>query len=117
MTIDGMKELMESVSFLDYRFKVIADSRGSIYLQASYLEPDIITGEIERQFTRQWLLSPAMVKSEIIQTAFKCVITSAEHRVREHFTYKGARIFGPHFDVDALADICEKKRLDYRGKP
>ncbi|MGA9769189.1 MAG: hypothetical protein WBV94_09120 [Blastocatellia bacterium] len=87
-----------------------------MYLQARYIEPDIITGEDSLQRTRKWLLSEHMVKSEIVQTAFKCAMTSAEHRVREHFLYKGERVFGPHYDVEALVEICRAKKLDYRGR-
>ena len=68
------------------------------------------------QYTRKWPLSQYMVKSEVVQTALKCVLTSVEHRVREHFLYKGERIFGPHFDVEALYELAKNRRLDYRGK-
>jgi hypothetical protein len=37
-----------------------------------------------------------------------------EHRTREHFRYRGAAVFGPHFDVDALVELCRSKRHDYR---
>lgn len=98
-------ELLRSVAFLAYEFHV-SDSRGSVYLRAEYDEPDIYTGVVERQHTRKWLLSPLMTDSEIVQTAFKLCMTSMEHRCREGFQYKGARIFGPHFDVNDLAALC-----------
>jgi hypothetical protein len=116
MNVEEMRELVQTITYPDYNFEVTEDSRGSVYLRATYLEADIVTKKPELQYTRRWLLSPAMVKSEIVQTVFKCVMTSAEHRVREHFKYRGARVFGPHLDVDALVEICEAKRLDYRGK-
>nr|WP_315206420.1 hypothetical protein [uncultured Albidiferax sp.] len=47
-----------------------------------------------------------MTPSEVVQTALKCVLTSLEHEARENFKYKGAPIFGPHFDVDDLAVLC-----------
>lgn len=114
MTVSEMKDLIELVYYPGYRFEVVEDSRASIYLRASYIEPDIVSSEPECQYTRRWLLSPEMVKSEIIQTVFKCVMTSAEHRVREHFKYRGERIFGPHFDVDALVQLSKARMLDYR---
>lgn len=93
--------------FPEYEFNVKLDGRNAMYLQARYLEKDIITGKNEWQFTRRWFLSPEMVKSEVVATCFKCVITSMEHRTREHFTYyRGKRIYGPHFDVDALHSIA-----------
>jgi hypothetical protein len=104
-------EWAKLVEFQHYTF-VVSDGHGGVYLQAYYDEPDIITGRMERQHTRKWLLSPFMVKSEFIQTAFKLVMTSMEHRAREGFLYRGKRVFGPHFDVDALHSICGE--LDYR---
>lgn len=47
-------------------------------------------------------------------TILKCALTSQEHRVREHFKYKGELVYGPHFDVDALWEIARKRRLDLR---
>lgn len=114
MTIDEMRSLVGHCDFEDYSFGVIQDDRGSIYLRAAYREPDVHTGEDAVQKTRRWLLSPAMTKSEIVQTAFKCIVTSMEHRAREHFLYKGLAIFGPHFDVDALFDLASEGALDRR---
>ena len=50
-----------------------------------------------------------MTPSELVQTALKCVLTSLEHEAREHFTYRGAAIFGPHFDVEALVRIADRR--------
>jgi len=113
MTLAEMRTILFDVNYLDYEF-VVREGHGGIFLQAVYTEPDVVTGLPEPQYTRKWLLSPYMVKSELVQTALKCVLTSAEHRVREHFLYRGRRIFGPHFDVDALVQICDDKQLDYR---
>ena len=116
MTVEQMREILALVDFPAYKFEITEGRHGAIYLQASYMDNDVVTHKPEIQRTRRWFLSPEMVKSEIVSTAFKCIITSAEHRVREHFTYRGKRIFGPHFDVDALYEICNKQGLDYRGK-
>jgi len=113
MNADEIREIIKLVDYPDYRFEVV-ELAGEIYLQGRYLEPDIITKELEWQRTRKWRLSQHMVKSELVQTALLCVLTSAEHRVREHFLYRGQRVFGPHFDVDALHELCSAKRLDYR---
>lgn len=93
------------VEFMNYRFTV-RDSHGGIFLQAQYMDADIYTGTPELQVTRKWLLSPHMTESEVIQTAFKCCLTSMEHRAREAFKFNGKRIFGPHFNVRDLAQIC-----------
>ncbi|CAB3730470.1 hypothetical protein [Paraburkholderia rhynchosiae] len=114
MTASEMLDILDDVRFYDYQFKVVETNGLPAYLQATYLEPDIVTGAPEVQHTRKWQLSRHMTKSEFVQTAFKCCITSMEHRTREHFRYKGAAVFGPHFDVDALFELCQARQFDYR---
>lgn len=106
MTTKQMIEIVSKCKFPDYTFNVWEDSRGSIYLQGSYNEPDTTNGMSSVQKTRRWLLSPKMTKSEIVQTCFKCLMTSQEHKAREWFTLDGRAIFGPHFDVDKLWEMC-----------
>jgi uncharacterized membrane protein (UPF0182 family) len=86
---------------------IIGDKNGVLYLQAHYPEPDVYASEKPNmQHTRKWMLSEHMTRSELVQTALKCVLTSAEHRVREQFTYKGKRIYGPHLDCEVLVKIA-----------
>lgn len=117
MDLHEMEEWVARCTFPDYTFAVWRDPRGTIYLQARYAEPDALTGVKAVQQTRRWLLSPAMTPSEIVQTVFKCALTSMEHRTREFFRYQGRAIFGPHFAVDALWDLCGQGRLDGRPAP
>jgi hypothetical protein len=113
MNLATMRELVELCTFEGYAFNVSV-GHGGIYLQAKYLDADILSGRAEVQHTRKWLLSPMMTRSEIVQTCFKVVMTSMEHRAREGFKYRGKRVFGPHFDVEALWQICADKRFDVR---
>ena len=119
MNITEMRAVVEEVEFaLDntkYTFFVNTDGRGALYLQASYYEPDTVTGAIEQQFTRRWFLSPEMTKSELVQTAFKLVMTSSEHRTREAFKYQGEAVFNPHIDIDALVALSKENRRVYRA--
>lgn len=104
---------MREVRYQDYDF-CISQEGDKVYLQAYFEEPDIVTGNMELQATRKWLLSDHMTKSEFIQTMFKLCITSAEHRCREHFRYKGSAVYSPHFDVDELEKLCKAHKFDYR---
>ena len=108
-----MRQILSNVIFPEYDFE-IKEKGGVLFLQASYRENDVVTGKPELQKTRKWQLSEFMTKSELVQTAFKCVLTSAEHRVREHFLYDGERVYSPHYDVDALARLCREKKFDER---
>lgn len=109
-----MREVVDMCNFPEYKFLVRIDGRGEIYLQGEYEEPDTVTGELEKQLTRRWFLSPEMTKSEIVQTVFKCVMTSMEHRVREWFKFEGSPVYCPHFDVDALKKLCDENKFVYR---
>lgn len=108
------EELLKEISMPGYCFR-IGRKDDALWLQAYYFEPDVVSARIEPQYTRKWWLSVHMTKSEFVQTAFKCCLTSYEHRCRESFKYRSKRIFGPHFDVDALVGICGQ--LDYRDPP
>lgn len=99
---------LSQIEFLNYSFNV-RESHGGVFLQAAYVDSDIYTGKSEIQRTRKWLLSPAMTESEVISTAFKCCLTSMEHRTREAFKFNGSRIFGPHFNVNDLWRLCQDR--------
>jgi hypothetical protein len=101
-----VKELIRNVIFPDYTFRV-TESHGGVHLHAEYMDADIYTRAWEMQTTRRWKLTPYMTDSEIVQTMFKCCMTSYEHRCREAFQYKGARVYGPHFDVEDLVKLCK----------
>lgn len=109
------RDVLSRVECLPFTFIIGSDETGSPFLQATYIEPDIYTGHPTLQKTRKWKLSIHMTNSELVQTALKCALTSAEHQVRESFLYRGQRIFGPHFDVEALVELCKDgNHLTYR---
>lgn len=102
MTPKEMQQLLDlQVKYKDWRFVVCYD--GKTWLQIEFRAKDTVTGEECKDWkSRKWLLSEHMTKSEIVQTAFKAVLTALEHEARESFLYCGKPIFGPHFNVDTL---------------
>lgn len=114
MDLDQMVEILSAISCPPYTFEIV-DCSTYLYLQAWYEDADVDTGEKSHQKTRKWLLSRHMVRSELVQTAMKCALTSAEHRIREHFRYRGEQVYGPHFDVDALHTLCLDKQIERRA--
>jgi hypothetical protein len=109
------RKLLKNVKFQNYKF-IVRVEHGGVHLKATYPDADIYTGVIEKQTTRHWKLTPFMTDSEIVQTAFKLSLTSFEHRAREAFKYKGAQVFGPHFDVEDLVGLCHAGREDAGGR-
>lgn len=117
MSIVEMQAVLEQIKCLDYSFTITL--RNDLpFLQGHYVEACVDnpngSGSVEIQHTRKWFLSEHATKSEIVQTALKCVLTSLEHRAREHFLYQGTRVFGPHFDVDELKRLADAKGEDRR---
>ena len=112
---------LEDVKFRDWDFCVVS-SAGRDYLQIVFMAPDITVElqesmshvEFQPQYSRKWLLSPEMTDGEVVQTAFKAVMCAMEHEVREEFTYKDAAIFGPHFDIEQLVEICQNGGVKVR---
>jgi hypothetical protein len=113
-TVDMMLRISD-VSFPGYKFYLCRNDAGSLYLQAEFNSPCSQTGKLTLQKTRKWQLSEHMTESELIQTAFKCVQTAIEHEAREQFKYKGRAVYGPHFDVRALMELCDNNQLETRG--
>lgn len=113
MTRDELDDIVDDVAYGDHVFNVGRMGDG-FYVQISYFETDVETDEVKIQRGRKWYVSRYSTRSEVVQTLLKAAITSAEHRVREHFYYKGARIFGPHFSVDDLVELTLRGSRDVR---
>lgn len=105
---------LTEVECLDYSF-IVTEAHGGVVLQACYPDPDVYKKTAAIQYTRKWLLSPHMTESEIVFTAVKCCLTSMEHRGREGFLYKGARVACPHFDVNDLVRLCVDEKRENAG--
>ncbi len=109
--IHSVRDIVERVAFRDRWFVVVAKGDGFL-LQMRYKEEDVQTGELAEQHTRKWYISRYATESEIVQTALKCVLTSQEHIGREHFLYRGVKVYGPHLNVNDLIRLVEMGELD-----
>lgn len=84
-------------------------------VRAEWMGMDMVTGKPETQQSRWWPLSVHMCKTEVIQTAFLCVLKAEEHEIRETFQYRGKAPFHTHIDVDTLAGVSDD--VDVRTDP
>ena len=108
-TLVDFVRILDHVRYRDWEFHAIEQSNGEVFLQLSWVGPDTDTDEYAELKSRKWKLSAWMTKSEVVQTAFKAVMTAEEHETREAFKYRNVAIFGPHFDVDEMAAHIIKK--------
>jgi hypothetical protein len=104
LTLESIKETVAQIDFNDWHFHVGTYEDGQPYLQVLFYDKDRITGALELQRCRKWVLSFHMVNSEVVRTAFQAVKAAMMHELEEAFRYKGRRIFNPHMDLDKLAD-------------
>jgi hypothetical protein len=115
-TAKSTKEIGEIIGKVEYKnwtFHVVGDA-DRLFLQVAFNGNCSKTGLPNNWKGRKWDLSRYMTKSELVQTAFKAVLTAEEHEAREAFLYKGRPIFEPHFDVDALWQIATTDNEDVR---
>lgn len=111
-TAEAVRRILADVSYPGYTFLVGGVDR--LHIRGRFEATCADTGATETQLTRRWYISDEASRSEIVQTALKCVLTAIEHEAREAFKYRGRPIFGPHFDVDALHDLCDAHALAVR---
>ncbi len=95
-------EIVEKLAFQGYEF--ILDTLGldRLSLRVRYWEPDVMTGVIEDQLSREWVFPHGQTVGQLVQTAFKAILTSLEHRAREHFLFRGKPVLQPHLDVEQV---------------
>lgn len=118
------KMLDEEVRYKDWRFVVKQDDvlghlgvqDTLLRLRAEWMGEDAVTGKPEMQQSRWWIFSSWSVKTEIVQTAFLCVLKAEEHEIREMFKYRLAEgdascrwtaPFNSHIHIDELARASE----------
>lgn len=99
----------------DWHFNVTGKGDGFL-LQLVYYEPDSDhPGSLPvRQGTRKWYVSSHSTETEVVRTAYKCVLCSLEHRLGEHFRYQGSRVYGPHAAVGHLMALDCVEAQDVR---
>ena len=112
-TLAEIQAIIGAVKFMDCEFRLLEKGDGYL-LQLSYREPDVETGEPAVQRARKWYISPWMTETEMVETAFKACRTSMEHVLKEHFLYKGRRVYSPHFTIEARVRACDEGSFDAR---
>lgn len=97
--------IVDRINFPQYNFDV-EPIEDEFYIQVYYNEADILTGTVEEQKGRKWVFPAGQTEGQIVQTCFKAVLTSLEHRCREHFTYDNKLVMQPHLPLKKLIKIC-----------
>lgn len=115
MKTSEVQAILDNIKYLDWKFTVkgrIANPEVPVSMQVSFEAPCTKTGEEQGWKSRKWIISQHMVKSEIVLTAFKAMMTAIEHEARESFFVEGQPIFGPHINVDVLIGLYKQGRKE-----
>jgi hypothetical protein len=104
LTVERVRAVLEDVAFGKSRFDV-ESAEGGFLLELVREEMDAATAESQIFRGRKWHISNGASRSDIVRTAFQAVAAWQEHEAREKFLYRGVPVFGPHGDVDDLADL------------
>jgi hypothetical protein len=94
-----LRGILADVRFGQAAF-VIEEIASGFLIQLACPERDVESGEMRQYFGRKWHIDRLATSGDIVRTAFKAVLTWQEHEAREKFTYRGERLFHPHFEVD-----------------
>jgi hypothetical protein len=105
-SLDEIRAILANVECKEYRF-LVEFTPGGFHLQIETEEADITTGQKMPMYGRKWFIPLSANRSDIVRTAFKASLTWEEHELREHFLYRAQRVFGPHIDLDKLANLGE----------
>lgn len=102
MTQEELQVILDQVTFQGEKFVILPKGDGFL-IQLQYMEADInIPGSPPTlQKARKWYVSSHSTESEVVQTCLLACLTSMEHRTREHFLYRGHRLYSPHINVKA----------------
>lgn len=114
MQVEGWLEHVKMSPGLQPRVIVVCQQdksipNGRLYIQVIAPERlNVDNGAYGEGKGGKMYLSPHAIESEVVQAAFGLIKGYYEHEVREGFTYKGKRVFGPHIDINAYMEIADR---------
>jgi hypothetical protein len=117
MDYDTMRELVESITYKPgWTIYFNYDGMGVPYVQIGVditteaaMDSCSKTGERAPWKGSRRFLSSSMCRQEIVGAVFGLISDAESHEMREWFRYKGASIYNPHLDPDALVPVARKK--------
>jgi len=103
------------INFPGYQFYpqcLANDEPGLVTVHVQYEEKDVMSGVKETQHGRRWIIEDDATDMAIIQTCFKALMTSLEHRARENFTVDNKAIMQPHYTLDDILEIAPERTVE-----
>lgn len=115
LTFEEVASILEQVKFRDWTLRLLEKGDGFL-VQWVFMGVDVDNPEAGPvpQHCRKWYVSPYSTPTEVVETAWKACWVAQLHEVAEEFTYKGRRVYSPHFDIEARVAMCDDSSYDVR---
>lgn len=112
----NLSEIAEIVSRITYKpgWRVLLDydlhAGERPFIQLEAVTPDSTGDHMPTTWrSGKRYLSKYMCRQEIVGAVWALIQDAEMHEAREFFRYRGAAIFNPHLDPDALAEVARKR--------
>lgn len=114
-TINEIQAILNDIKFEDWTLRLMEKGDGFL-IQWVFMDVDVERPELgpQPQHCRKWYVSPYATDTEIVETAWKGCWIAMFHETSEKFTYKGRRVYSPHFDIQARVAMCDDAAYDVR---
>lgn len=112
MTFEEMTELVSAITYRPgWDILIKKDGEGRPFVQIAVsteseasLSP--FTGQREAWKSGKHYLSPHMCRQEVVGAVFGAIRAAEEHEMKEWFRFRGASIYNPHMDPEALVQLA-----------
>lgn len=109
MTREEMADLVSAISYKPGWTFILADD-GRPFLQSDLtMAPTGKTTERTPWKSGKRYLSTHMCRQEVVGSVFALIKDAEMHEIHEWFRFRGASIYNPHLDPDALVDLARKR--------
>lgn len=114
MTYEEMREIVRSITYKPgwainfYQEPTEQRPYVQLYVTETVAARDSRTGHHVPWKSAKRYLSRHMCRQEIVGAVFGLIRDAEEHETREWFRYRGASIYNPHLDPEALWEVARK---------
>lgn len=103
-----MQDIVDNITYKPtWCINLKEDERG-LYVQISATTLDSVSLVSTSWTGGKNYLSEWMCRQEVVGVVFSAIEKAELHEMREFFRYKGASIYNPHLDPDALVAVARK---------
>lgn len=108
LTTQQMTDIVDDITYKPtWCINCKQEPDGGLYVQIEATTLDSLTLEPSTWKGGKHYLSQWMCRQEVVGVVFSAIEKAELHEMREFFRYKGASIYNPHLDPDALVEVAK----------